>query len=63
MSQIKKIQRTPAERAAHYEKVQHFITERCECEVREHIQELVRQRALKREAGIVDEDEDEEEDE
>jgi len=59
MSQIKKIRRTPAERAALHEKIQRHITERCEREVREHILELVRQSALKRKAGIKDDDDDE----
>ena len=61
MSQIKKIHRTPAERAALYEKIQRHITESCEREVREHIHELVRRRAQEREAGIEDDDDDEDE--
>ena len=61
MSQIKKIRRTPEERAAQYEKMQRFITERCEREVREQDYEWIQQHIREREAGIEDDDDEEDE--
>jgi len=60
MSQVKKIRRTPEERAAQYEKMQQFITERCEREVREQDYEWMMQHLRERKAGIKDDDDDEE---
>ena len=61
MSHIEKIRRTPAERAAQYEKMQRHITEVCEREVREQNYEWLQRLIQEREAGIVDDDDDEEE--
>jgi len=62
MSQIKKIRRTPAERAALHEKIQRHITEICEREVREQDYEWMMQHIRERKAGIKDDDDDDEED-
>jgi hypothetical protein len=50
MSTAKKIHRTPAERAAMREKMQQYITEKCDREHREGIYEMIRQRQEERAA-------------